>query len=188
MDLAKISTEEINGDYQILETTEKFQRIKEKLENKEKITKQEWDFITEQLDLITYRSCFMEEKNTISDSLLFIISKLGMKLNKKHGYNYTIHYKTLEAITSFDKEKEINDDLLIGMEIVRDSNKEKDLESLLKQHREAYIFRENKEAYLREYIVSDAGILSPNERLYIHAYNYAYQNEKKLVKQYKNNK
>ena len=65
------------------------------------------------------------------------------------------------------------------------TREESHLNSLLNQHKEASIFRENQNAYFHSYIEAPYVVLYPNEKLYIYAYHHAYQEEKKFVKQLK---
>ena len=93
-------------------------------------------------------------------------------------------YKLTQLIISNQLETDINDDLFDGICIVKNSKTEENLENLLEQYREANCFRENKRAFYKEYQDTSSEEVSNNEKLFIHAFNHAYEEEKKLVKKY----
>ena len=85
------------------------------------------------------------------------------------------------------KLKEINKDLLYGLEELKKNTEENDIDILLSQHKEACAFRDNKKAFEKAYEHSSNGIISSKERISMNTFNRAYEREKTFVKLYSNN-
>ena len=170
--------------YERLTVKEEFQQIQKKLNQNDKLSNHDWNYLLPRLYLIACYYASTEEKMTLKEKLICLHNKLTMATNEKWSPIYTECYKLSEALTSFEKEVEINRDLFFGKDIVSSTFDEEDLKILLSQHREASIFHQNKEAYIKEFMESQIGEISSNAKLYIHAYNSAYAMERELVKQY----
>ena len=91
----------------------------------------------------------------------------------------------LAFLESVKLEKEINIDLLSGFERTEASKSETDLDILLRQHREAAIFRDNQDAFLDSYRKRELGVMTSDDLLYIDSMDRCYIREKELVKEYK---
>ena len=163
---------------------EEFQQIQRKLNGNDKLDDCDWNYLLPRLYLIACYYASEEEKMTVKEKLICLHNKLTMATHEKWSPIYTECYKLSEALTSFEKEAEINRDLFLGKDIVSSTFDEEDLKILLSQHKEASIFHQNREAYLKEFVGSQIGEISSNAKLYIHAYKSAYEAERKLVKQY----
>lgn len=170
--------------YKYIESLPEFINMKEKLNKKEKLTDREWEFILSRLFLVFSHSLEEENRIGLAGELFLFLSKLNMKVLKKNSASYNRLYKWMQCIISSQQDSTINEDLLDGICIVNARKEEEDLENLLKQYQEANRFKENKKAFLKEYQTTSMNELSNNEKLYIHAYNDAYEKEKKLVKEY----
>ena len=170
--------------YERLTETEEFQQIQKKLNQNDKLSDWDWNYLLPRLYLIACYYASEEEKMTLKEKLICLHNKLIMATNEKWSPIYTECYKLVEALTSFEKEVEINRDLFFGEDIVSSTFDEEDLKILLSQHKEASIFHQNREVYIKEFVESPIGEISSNARLYIHAYKRAYATERELVKQY----
>ena len=91
----------------------------------------------------------------------------------------------LASLESNRLANEINNDLFAGMERVEESMDVADMNLLLKQHREALIFRDNKKAFMDSYKKGRTGVITSDELLFMDLMDRAYIREKNLVKEYK---
>ena len=171
--------------YHFLEEQEEFSTIEEKLSTEEILNEKEWLYIFYKLYLVSCRALMEEENYTLVDRVLYLLTKLGMKVCKKDGGLYNECYKMMEYLTSIKREHEINLDLFHGIDNVMDTCSETDLDRLIKQYRLANVFRDNKDAFQEAYHASDMGYISGYERMYIHACHKAYEEEKVYAKEWK---
>lgn len=159
--------------------------VLDKIDSNEEISLEEWNYLIKRLFIVTCKAIVEEDKKNIINKLDYLICRIGMFLFKKDGKAYNECYKMFEFIDSIDKDKEINLDLLYGLDEV---NKRKDsscLAVLLDQHREASLFRDKKDDYVMAYRDSYTGYISDSERSYINYMERSYLREKGLVKEYK---
>ena len=168
--------------YEFVNKMPSFEQIQKKLDTNEKLSEEDWDYILMRLFFIFLHALKEQDRMDIATKIAYLFAKVNMKIAKKDGPLYNECYKITELISSFQKEKEINQDLLEGIQAVLHSLEEQELIDLLKQNQEANIFRENQRAYVDAYDNTTMGEISPNEKLYIHALNRAYQEEKKYLK------
>ncbi|MBQ9019357.1 MAG: hypothetical protein IJ097_03530 [Bacilli bacterium] len=196
MDLSKIISElddeekkqylkqNASGYFRYLYYSKPFIPILKKLESNDKLIDEEWNYLIRRLFLVTYKAIDEENNTSFKDDVIYILSKIGIKITIKNGHLYNECYKMINFIESMQKEKDINVDLLNGINIV-DSNKNMtDLDILLKQHREASIFRDNQNAYYAAYDSSFKGFVTESEKNYIYSMNRSYIREKNLVNKY----
>lgn len=165
--------------------SEEFACILKKLNTNEKLASEEWDYIVTRLFLITCKAKTEEMKVTFMDRIIYLLSRLGLKIGTKDGNFYNECFKMIRFIDSIDKEKEINRDLADGLTRVFNDGNDTNLDILIRQHREANIFRNNQDEYIDIYKESSSGIINANEKMYISSMNSAYIREKELVKEYK---
>lgn len=158
--------------------------ISKKLETSEKLNNFEWDYLMKRLFLVTVKAIEEENSTSIVDKINYVINKVAVKVLKK-GKVYSECVKMLSFIESLRLENEINDDLSNGFERVKKSKNEQELDILLRQHREAALFRDNQDAFLDSYKNGKVGIMSDDELLYIDCMDRAFIREKELVKEYK---
>ena len=100
--------------------------------------------------MVNYKAVLEEDPLNIIDKIHYAINKIGVKVFRK-GKIHNECVKMLAFIESIKLEEEINDDLSIGFDKVESSKSDTDLDILLKQHREAVIFRDNQDAFLDSY-------------------------------------
>ena len=170
--------------YKYIKTTPRFMEIEDKISNKGKLEDEEWNFILEKLFLVFVHSLEEENRVNIMGKLIIQLSKLNTKIFKYGTPLYNMTYKFIQLISSYEKEAIINDDLYEGFFITNTTKNEENLEYLLNQYKAANRFRESKNAFQHEYHKGETSELSNNELLYIHAFNQAYEEEKKLVKKH----
>ena len=106
------------------------------------------------------------------------MSKLDSKL-------YNECYKMIEYIKSIEMNKDINSDLIYGLEKVGTGRDYKNLDILLRQHTTACNYRESKDLFYENYKKNDGSNISYEERMAISAFTRQYKHEKELVKKYK---
>ena len=170
--------------FEMFLNTEEYQNIQKKLDQGDTLCKEEWQFVLSYLHFITVYYSSMQGKPTVKGKILYWCNKCNMLLCDKESPLHTEYYKTVEMFSSFDKDAIITRDLFTGEKIILSSFQEDDLKILLSQHKEASIFHQNRDAYIREFIHSDIGELSPNAKLFLHAYRRAFDVEREIVKQY----
>lgn len=158
--------------------------ISKKLETSEKLNNFEWDYLMKRLFLVTVKAIEEENSTSIVDKINYVINKVAVKVLKK-GKVHSECVKMLSFIESLRLECEINDDLSNGFERVEKSKNEQELDILLRQHREAALFRDNQDAFLDSYKNGKVGIMSDDELLYMDCMDRAFIREKELVKEYK---
>ena len=151
-----------------------FSPILKKLNTKEKLTIEEWEYLVNRLFLVTFKALSEEDK----------ISKIGLKICRKDMPLYNECFKMIRFIDSIDQEIDINMDLVEGLDRVRRSGEDTNLNLLLQQHREAASFRDNKTSFTESYKVSDKSDITDDERKYMAAMISSYNREKSLVKEY----
>lgn len=168
--------------YHYLEEQKEFLIAQKHLLQNEKLSDKEWRYMINKLFLVSCRALAEEGKITFADKIFFYISQLGMKVSKKNQFIYNECYKMVEFVHSLQWEKEINEDLLEKLDLVIDTYEESELDTLLKMHNEASIFRSNQDAFIEAYHEADPGYLSQKEKMYIHSFKMAYQKEKEFSK------
>ena len=164
--------------------SKEFSPILKKLNTKEKLTSEEWDYIVTRLFLITCKAKIEEDEVTFIDKIMYILSKLGVKLSVRDGHLYNECFKMIRFVDSIDQEKDINRDLTEGLCRVFNGGNDTDLDILIKQHREAIVFRDNQDGYLDSYKESAGGYISDKEKIFLSSMDRAYIREKELVKEY----
>lgn len=175
----KTSTSEY---YRFLEEQEAFQVIVEKIDHSSKLTDEEWDYITSKLYVVSCRALMEESKFDFLDRLYILIGKIGLMISRKDKPVYNECCKMIAYARSIKQEKEMNEDCLDGLDVVIDHKQETDLDILLRQYQESNIFRSNQIAFMEEYKKSTPGIITTRERMYMNAFENAYQREKELKK------
>ena len=168
--------------YHYLEEQKEFLTAQKHILQNEQLSDKEWRYMINKLFLVSCRALAEEGSISFADRVFFYISKLGMKVSKKNQFLYNECYKMIKFVHSLQWEKEINEDLLEKLDLVIDTYEESELDTLLKMHNEAAVFRSNQDAYIEAYHEADPGYLSPKERMFIHSFEMAYQKEKELVK------
>ena len=168
--------------YRYLESHEEFQNILEKINQSHKLTDSEWNYIISKLFIVSCRALMEEAKVDFLDRLYILIGNIGTKIGRKDKPLYNECFKMLEYARSFKQEADINDDLLNGLDIVSERKQETDLDILLRQYEEGNIFRSNQVAFMEAYEKTETGVVSFDERMYMNAFQRAYQREKELVK------
>ena len=101
-----------------------------------------------------------------------------MMFSKKGTPEYNEYYKMLQMGQSILRTKEVNDDLLLGLEKLVNSSDERVLEILLDQHEEACSFRTHRDFFYEEDLKSQDGELSMDEVIAINCFNRSYEREK----------
>ena len=136
--------------------------------------------------LVIGKAVTEEEKVTFKDHILSFLSKIGAKISKKDKPIYNECIKMIKFVRSFKSEKDINTDVLNGFDVVLENKEATDLDILLEQLEESRIFRTNRDAFMRAYGDSVYGVFSTEERMYMRAYERAYDREKELCKKINN--
>ena len=170
--------------YQYIKELPLFKEIEEKMNHQEKLNETEWDFILKRLFLVFIRSLEEEKRIGLAGKIFIVFSKLNIKILKQNSALYNTLYKVMQLVSSNEQEATINDNLYDGICAVNYSKTEENLENLLGQYQVANHFRKNKKAFYNEFQMTPLEKISSNEQLYIHAFNQAYEEEKKLVKKY----
>ena len=164
--------------------SKQFSKIVEKLNSKENLSKEEWDYLMRRLFMVTYKASMEEDELGTIDKINYIINKICIKVLRR-GRLYSESVKMLASLESNRLANEINNDLFAGMERVEESMDVADMNLLLKQHREALIFRDNKKAFMDSYKKGRTGVITSDELLFMDLMDRAYIREKNLVKEYK---
>lgn len=162
-----------------------FAPILQKLNSKELLSDSEWDYLIKRLFLVTVKAIDEEDSISIVDKVTYILNKIGTKVFRKESKMYKECIKMITFIDSITMEEEINEDLLTGLGIIEEYKSETDLDTLLTQHREASIFRDNQDAFFDSYKDAKVGYLSDQENAFMNSLKRAYIREKELVKKYK---
>lgn len=170
--------------YQYIKQMPLFTTIESKLNSQEKLNDEEWNYILSKLFLVFVRSLGEENRIGLAGKIVLLFSKLNMKVLKQNSPLYNRVYKIMQLMTSKQQEAEINDDIYDGICVVSYLKNEENLEKLLEQYNITNQFRESKDAFFHETQTTPFEEISTNEKLYIHAFNHAYEEEKKLVKKY----
>lgn len=173
-----------NQYFRTIYYSKEFSNIVSKLDSKEKLTEEEWTYLINRLFMVTYKANLEEDPFNSLDKINYLINKIGVKIFKK-GKIHNECVKMLAFLESVKLEEEINNDLFNGLERAEKSKNDTDLDILLRQHREAVIFRDNQDAFLDSYKESKMGYMTDDEILYIDCMDRAYIREKNLVKEYK---
>ncbi|MBR5370051.1 MAG: hypothetical protein IK137_01970 [Bacilli bacterium] len=164
--------------------SKKFSSILGKLDSKDKLSDDEWQYLFERLYVVTYKAIQEEDSLSIVDKVNYVINRIGTKLIRK-GKVHNESVKMLAFLESIKLECEINRDLTYGFDRVKTSRSETDLDILLKQHRESAVFRDNQDAFIDSYKVGQPGVMTNDDMLYMDCMDRAYIREKELVKEYK---
>ena len=165
--------------------TETFKNIIGKLDKDYAIKESEWLFLFKRFFAVTCKAVDENEKLSFLDKVIYIFSRIGIKLCKLDSKGYNECYKMIEYIKSIKMNNDINSDLFYGLELVGSDRVYKYLEVLIKQHNTACGFREYKDMFFESYKKSDNGKITYEERMAINSYNRLYEKEKELVKKYK---
>ena len=163
--------------------SKEFSTIVSKLDSKEKLTEEEWAYLTTRLFMVTYKATLEEDSLNCLDKINYLINKIGVKIFKK-GKIHNECVKLLAFLESIKLEEEINTDLSNGLERVEMSRSDTDLDILLRQHREAVIFRDCQDAFIDSYREGKNGVMTDNDLLYMDSMDRSYIREKELVKEY----
>lgn len=155
-------------------------------ESLERLEEKDWIYLFEKLYLVTYKSLKEEKSHIVMDGVLYLFSKLGYLLTKKGSTSNNEFYKLLQVSQTPFLERRINNDLLLGLETVMNSGDEEQLDTLLKQHKEASEFRSHRDYLYEEDEIAEDGELTSSEIAAINCLNRSYQREKTLVLKYKN--
>lgn len=172
--------------YEYIKKEQRFASLIEKNINREALTDEEWEYILFRLYLVIGKAVTEEEKVTFKDHILSFLSKIGAKISKKDKPIYNECIKMIKFVRSFKSEKDINTDVLNGFDVVLENKEATDLDILLEQLEESRIFRTNRDAFMRAYGDSVYGVFSTEERMYMRAYERAYDREKELCKKINN--
>ena len=164
--------------------SEKFTSIVSKIDSKENLSKDEWNYLMSRLYMVTYKATMEEDSLGFIDRINYVINRIGAKVFRK-GKVHNECVKMLAFLESVNLEEEINSDLFEGTERVEKSMSISDLDVLLRQHREAVIFRDNQDAFIDSYKEGKTGIVTGDDILYMDCMDRAYIREKELVKEYK---
>ena len=173
-----------NQYFRNLYYSKKFASIVSKLDSKENLSSDEWNYLMSRLYMVAYKATMEEDTLSLVDRIHYVINKIGVKVFKK-GKIHNECVKMLTFLESVNLEEEINSDLLDGIERVENSMNASDLDILLRQHREAAIFRDSQDAFMDSYKEGKTGIMTDNDILYMDSMDRAYIREKELVKEYK---
>lgn len=169
-----------NEFFRYISSSNSFQEAVNRLEE------DDWKYLFEKLYLVTYKSLFEENTVHIFDGVLTLFCKIGMMFSQKGTPEYNEYYKMLQMSQSVSRTKEVNDDLLFGLEKLVNSSDEKFLEILLQQHEEACLLRSHRDYLYEQDLKSQDGELSSEEIVAINCFNRSYEREKELVLKYKN--
>ncbi len=181
-----MSSEEKNY-YQEHNASEYFYYIygtKQFQESLKRLGKDDLIYLFEKFYLVTYKSLNEEKDNVLLDRVLYLISRMGVFFTKKGTPMYNEFYKLLQISQATFLEKRVNDDLLLGLELVMGSCEEKDFNILLGQHQEASVFRNHRDYLYEEDAKAKDGELPEGEIIAINCFNRSYQREKELVLKY----
>ena len=162
----------------------RFHEIAEKIENDYIIKEEEWVFMFKKLFAVTCRAISEEESLRFIDKVINMFSKIGIHLTKLDSDAYNECYKMIEYINSIKMAKDINKDLIYGLEVVGSSRDYKDAKNLLRQHHAASNFRDNKDGFFDSYRKNENSRITYDERIAINSFNRFYSKEKELVKKY----
>ena len=162
--------------------SKEFSPILKKLNTKEKLTMEEWDYLACRLFLVTFSAISEEDKITSKDKFMYTISKIGLKVCEKNKCLYNGCLKMVRYIESINQEIDINKDLLECLDRVVESKEDNDLKRLLQQHREAALFRNSKDLFVGVYKKSNNHNITEEEQEYMDAMINSYNGEKNLVK------
>ena len=171
--------------FRYLYTSKKFESILDKLDNNCIIDEDEWLFLFKRFFAVTCKAMEENEKLSFIDKVIYMFSKIGFKISKLDSKLYNECYKMIEYIKSIKMNKDINSDLIHGLEKVGTGRDYKKLDILLKQHTVACTYREYKDMFYEYYKKSNNSNMSYEERISISAFHRQYKNEKELVKKYK---
>lgn len=164
----------------------KFQEILSKFQPNNKINEGEWLYLFEKLYLVTYKSLQEEVHPRLFDRITYLLSKVGTVIFSKDTQEYNDFYKSMEIIRSYYRNIEVDDDLLRMQTEIMTTRSVEDLETLLKVHKEACVFRNNRDYMYHEEEKSKDGELSYTQRAAINSFNRSYEREKELVLKYDN--
>ena len=171
--------------FKYLHGTKKFEIIMSKLDNEYIIREDEWLFLFKRFFAITCKAIEENEKISFLDRIIFMFSKIGCYLSKIDSKTYNECFKMIRYIESIKMNKEINSDLMMGLEIVGRTRDYNNLNILLKQHMEASDYRDYKDMFFEEYKKSNNSHITYDEGIAIKSFGKAYIREKDLVKKYK---
>lgn len=165
--------------FRYLYDTERFQKAMERLDD------DDWNYLFEKLYLVNYKALGEEESHVALDGALYLFCKLGTFLTRKDTPMYNEFYKMFQLSRSVFRLRQVNDDLLFGLEWVLESLDERNLGILLSQHEEACRVRNNRDYMVREDAKSPDGVLSTGQIVAINSFNRSFEKEKRLVLKYK---
>jgi hypothetical protein len=160
-----------------------FIKILDKMDTTELLSDKEWTYLLERLFLVTYKALSEEDTVSFMDRLTYMVNSIAIKVFKS-GKLHTECEKMMKFINSVIYEREINEELVNGLEMVENSRSESELSILINQHREAAIFRDNQDAFIDSYKESNTGSMSNQDIVNMNCMDRAYFRVKELVKEY----
>ncbi len=170
--------------FRLIYYSKDFIKIQDKLDKNEKLSEIDWSYLIKRLFLVTVKAISEEDSVNFMNKFTYSINKIGTKVLKKGGSTYNECAKMIAFIDFVRMEKEINKDLLIGLDIVEKDKQESELDILLNQHREASIFRDNQDSFCDSYTKAVTGEMTDSEMVLMNAIDRSYLREKALVKEY----
>lgn len=184
-EIIEFLTNSANDYLNIVLRTEEYSLIRDKLNNKEKLTDEEWTFILEKIYLVITKATFEENKTDLNDVLSLLFSKIFMKISVEDSAVYNSSYKMKELITIGRKEAKLNSILLTGFYRVLRTKDEEDLNILLEQQDAAYAFRYYRDEFLDDLEKADDDVISTNMYVSINSIERSYEKSKQLKLNYK---
>ena len=184
-EIIEFLTNSANDYLNIVLRTEEYSLIRDKLNNKEKLTNEEWTFILEKIYLVITKATFEENKTDLNDVLSLLFSKIFMKISVEDSAVYNSSYKMKELITIGRKEAKLNSILLTGFYRVLRTKDEEDLNILLEQQDAAYAFRYYRDEFLDDLEKADDDVISTNMYVSINSIERSYEKSKQLKLNYK---
>lgn len=184
-EIIEFLTNSANDYLNIVLRTEEYFLIRDKLNNKEKLTNEEWTFILEKIYLVITKATFEENKTDLNDVLSLLFSKIFMKISVEDSAVYNSSYKMKELITIGRKEVKLNSILLTGFYRVLRTKDEEDLNILLEQQDAAYAFRYYRDEFLDDLEKADDDVISTNMYVSINSIERSYEKSKQLKLNYK---
>ena len=182
-ELKRYNSQTASEYFRDLYYSENFIKIIKKIDKDEKLSEDDWQYLTDRLFLVTYKAIQEEDSIKLADRISYILNSICIKVFK-NGKMHNECEKMIKFIDSINHEKEINEYLLSGLETVNDSRSQTELNILLKQHREAGIFRDNQDAFIDSYKESSLGRMSNQDIVNMNCMDRAYFRLKELVKKY----
>ena len=182
-ELKQYNSQTASEYFRSLYYSEDFIKIIKKMNKGERISEDDWVYLTDKLFLVTYKAIQEEDSVKLTDRIRYALNNICIRVFK-NGKMHNECEKMIKFIDSINHEKEINEYLLSGLESVCDSRSQTELDILLNQHREAGLFRDNQDAFMDSYKESIAGSISNQDIVNMNRMDRAYFRLKELVKKY----